>query len=309
MRKLLGFVFLMGLSSFLFAQEGNLTLSYVLEAPKEYSSRDQLEKYVQNLENRFIYFGFQRSLFEVNIKGKLIHVDLTQVEDIEKMLQQSTYTSAFSIHPVYKFDDEKTMSNLYLQLEGKSQAAFATLFEINSTTVPGYNYRRFPPAVLGMAEGKNIEAINKLLKASEIQSIIPPNARFIWSQKPSKLHEGKYDLYLVDFAEDRCLISHEISRINVLHEENRYGRVRDLLEIILNEKGKKVLTEITKKNIERELVILLDEEAISAPWVEGAIETGDLKIEGLFDGQETTALSKLIKTPPLKAELKVIEIK
>lgn len=172
--------------------------------------------------------------------------------------------------------------------------------------MPGYAFRRYPPAVIGMAFGKNISLVNNLLASPQIQKLLPPNSVFIWAQKASKLHEGQFDLYLADITPGNGLEGDHVAKTKVYQEANRFSRVRDIIDLWLNEEGTAQLDKITRANVARELIIVLNNAVISAPIVEGPIETGNLQIEGPFYGLETTALSRILKMKSLPGPPRVV---
>jgi protein-export membrane protein SecD len=72
-------------------------------------------------------------------------------------------------------------------------------------------------------------------------------------------------------------------------------------------RGARRFREITRENIGRRFAIVLDEQIISAPTIQGVIDGGRGRITGRFDPQEATELSILIKAGALPAPLTVIE--
>lgn len=283
------------------AQNGDKTLKLELETGQSTFSPAVLMSYMESIEHRLHYFGFDPVQVKVYDRKDKIYVNVTNVEDPVLTSDLITGTGDFKILPIYKFDDGGQMDALFNLLEKEIAVGgkLEGLFEINTTTMPGYNFRRFPPAVIGMTPGKHLEKVNTFLASPAVQSTLPENGVFIWAQKASKLHEGKYDLYLANTTPGQGLEGDHVSRTNVYQEENRFSRVRDIIDLWLDKDGTSQLDKITRANVKRELIIVLNNAVISAPIVEGPIETGNLQIEGPFSGQETTALSKILRMKSL----------
>lgn len=76
------------------------------------------------------------------------------------------------------------------------------------------------------------------------------------------------------------------------------------IDFTLNDKGAKEFAEVTRKNIGRQLAIVLDGQLYSAPVIQSAIETGNGQITGHFTIQEAQQLANVLQNP-LRAPLKV----
>jgi len=71
--------------------------------------------------------------------------------------------------------------------------------------------------------------------------------------------------------------------------------------------GAKKFGFVTKKNIGRNLAIVIDNEVVSAPVIRDAITTGNGQISGNFTVQEANDLSILLRSGALPAPIKIIE--
>src|SRR5262245_12729682 len=74
----------------------------------------------------------------------------------------------------------------------------------------------------------------------------------------------------------------------------------------LDSEGAKIFADVTRKNIDRFLAIVLDGELYSAPRIKGEIPTGQGVIEGRFDEKSATELAQVLENP-LKAPVVVKE--
>jgi preprotein translocase subunit SecD len=79
------------------------------------------------------------------------------------------------------------------------------------------------------------------------------------------------------------------------------------VSIEFNENGQKLFSEITKRNLQKPVAIVLDNEMISAPTVQSVITDGKAIISGKFSLQEAKDLTKLLNAGALPVPIKIIE--
>jgi preprotein translocase subunit SecD len=73
--------------------------------------------------------------------------------------------------------------------------------------------------------------------------------------------------------------------------------------------GSKIFADVTRKNIGRQIAIVLDNEVISAPVIRDKISTGNGSITGKFTIEESAELALLMRSGSLPAPLKSMEEK
>jgi len=74
-----------------------------------------------------------------------------------------------------------------------------------------------------------------------------------------------------------------------------------------NSDGQKLFAEITKKNLQKPVAIILDNQIISAPTVQSAIEDGNAVISGDFNIQEAKKLAIELNAGALPVPIKLVE--
>lgn len=78
------------------------------------------------------------------------------------------------------------------------------------------------------------------------------------------------------------------------------------ISLRFDEEGTKLFADLTKKNLEKTIAILLDGEIISAPTVQAEITTGEAVITGKFTLQEAKALAQKLNTGALPLPLTLV---
>lgn len=76
-----------------------------------------------------------------------------------------------------------------------------------------------------------------------------------------------------------------------------------------NDEGKARFAEATKENIGKKIMIIMDNEVISAPTVQTAITDGNAMITGQFTGEGAENLASLIRAGSLPFNLEVIQMR
>lgn len=79
------------------------------------------------------------------------------------------------------------------------------------------------------------------------------------------------------------------------------------VSIEFNSEGQKLFAELTQKNLQKPLAIVLDNQIISAPVVQSVISDGKAVITGKFSLTEAKNLAKLLNAGALPVPIKIIE--
>lgn len=95
-----------------------------------------------------------------------------------------------------------------------------------------------------------------------------------------------------------------LSRADISYDQTT-GQPQVSLEF--NAEGQKLFSEITQKNLQKPLAIVLDNEIISAPTVQAVISDGKAVISGNFNITEAKNLAKLLNAGALPVPIKIIE--
>jgi len=290
-------------------------LDLTIEPAEEVSSSRWAYKTVEMLEQRLKDYGMLWQFYKFDVAGDKINVKIKSTQDPEVVKAILTSNGVFKLLPVHKVDDSQlktfyhALENAIVTLDGKNQK-LSNYFQINDPPHKNLkvDFRRYPPAVIGMAKGENIDIVNQFLNKPEVQAMIPENSRFVWGVKTSNIHVSMYDLYLTDDTPGEYLVGSEyITNVQIITKPNLYGIKKDAMAIGFNQAGKEQLRTVTGANLDRELVVLIDNKALSAPLVKGVIEGGVIQIPGAFDRREAAFFAKLFRSKPLPVKLKLIE--
>src|SRR5688572_1514755 len=173
---------------------------------------------------------------------------------------------------------------------------------------------QYPFAVMGVANRNKINSINEMLNNPQVKSVFPQDVKFMWSAKPVTDKDGvvsdEYELYAIRMkrGSDEAPLQGDRIVTAVSNPDPMTNEVAVTLR--MDNLGAKIWSEMTTKAAQdnnREIVIALDDEVVSAPRVNEAITTGDSRISGNFTIQEGQDLANILQIGKLPASTKPIQ--
>ncbi len=173
---------------------------------------------------------------------------------------------------------------------------------------------QYPFAVVGVANRNKINAVNDMLANEAIRPIFPQDVKFMWSSKPMMDADGvvtdQYELYAIKAKRGSDKAPLEGDRI-VTATSNPDPMTNEVaVTLRMDNLGSKIWADMTTKAAQdnnREIVIALDDEVVSAPRVNEAITTGDSRISGNFTIQEGQDLANILQIGKLPASTTIIQ--
>lgn len=115
-------------------------------------------------------------------------------------------------------------------------------------------------------------------------------------------------LSFVDEAGQVLVRGDQVVDAKTMMSQQGGGQSQIVVSLEFNEEGKKAFAEATKNNIGKIIYILLDEDVISFPKVNAAIEDGNAIIEGGFTKESADELAALIRAGSLPFNLNILEM-
>lgn len=159
---------------------------------------------------------------------------------------------------------------------------------------------------------KDTAKINKVLAMPRVQDMLPANLEFLWEQKPEAGQDGSKTLELVPVKKGRAAntLTGDVI-VNARADVSQDGKnfeVSMQMNTIGAKKWKKMTAEASKdpKNPKR-IAIVLDENVVSAPVVNGEIPNGNSSITGNFTFEEASDLASKLKAGKLPAPVRIVE--
>jgi SecD/SecF fusion protein len=165
-----------------------------------------------------------------------------------------------------------------------------------------------PSCMVGLASSKDTARVNSLLKMNQVKALFPRDLKFLWSQNPYKYDPTKtlYELHAIKVTTrdgrpplDGGVITSARTSSGVTGSEVK-------VDMSMNSEGSKTWARMTRENIDRCLVVVLDGYVRSYPRVQNEITGGNTEITGDFTLEEAGDLANILESGKLSAPAHII---
>lgn len=153
-------------------------------------------------------------------------------------------------------------------------------------------------------ELKDTAKINRILKNSQIQAVIPRTTKFLWEVKPI---EGTEQLEMYAIKIPRGGEAQLTGEVITDARQSLDDRARFAVNMQMSAIGAKQWKKMTGENVGRRLAVVLDSYVYTAPNVVGEIPTGNTEISGSFTQEEAEDLANILKAGSLPAPTRIVE--
>ena len=215
-----------------------------------------------------------------------------QKDSIESMLEQLTADNA-----------QQGVSNADREAFAKNNPLLAKL----QLYVDG-NGQPLPGPIVGLAAGKDREAIDQMLAtAAEKKVYDPRTVKFLWSAKPDDHFGGDiYVLYAIKITtRDGSALLDGGCISDARQDFSTVGG--NEISMTMNTEGAREWKRITGENVGNCIAIVLDDHVYSAPRVNGEIAGGRSSITGDFTLEEAKDLANILKSGKLPAPAVIVQ--
>jgi preprotein translocase subunit SecD len=235
------------------------------------------------IENRLKDIGYKPLGMTIAEQG-VIEICFKNEKDMNKVKHLLTIKGKFEL---YETIDRNTILKIL-----KKDELFSGLI------IPDNNNKKTPNSVLGWYSVNSIPESNEFIES--LNKEFSEDIKFALSKFESK--EKNRSLYILRPA--AFLDRNSITDLNN-YKDKETGAY--FISMNFGEKGTKKWAEITRKNIGKEIAMVLDGEVYSAPKVMAEIKEGKSVISGNFSKDEASVLIALIKNGELPLEFKIIQ--
>ncbi len=165
--------------------------------------------------------------------------------------------------------------------------------------------------VVGYANAKDIDEVNKLLESKEFRKIRAANpelnrVKFLWGAQSIDTESDVIPLYAIktnNRTGEAPLEGDVVTNATV--ENDPLGNPEVVL--IMNSSGAKKWADLTAENIGKSVAIVLDNYVYSAPTVQSEIRGGRSSISGRYSTETAADLANVLKAGKLPAPANIIE--
>ncbi|MGC1391384.1 MAG: protein translocase subunit SecDF [Bacteroidales bacterium] len=193
--------------------------------------------------------------------------------------------------------------------EAKTRAGFTLQNPLFGILNPRVDQQGKPlqSSMIGLASGKDTARVNAMLKMNQIKTLFPRDLKLAWSQNPYKYDPTKtmYELHAIKITtrDGRPPLGGDA----ITSARTSTGVSGDVkVDMSMNSEGSKIWARITRENIGRSVIVLLDGYVRSSATVQNEITGGNTEITGNFTIEEADDLANILKSGKLPAPAHII---
>jgi SecD/SecF fusion protein len=165
----------------------------------------------------------------------------------------------------------------------------------------------YQTSLIGLASSKDTAKVNTYMKMPRIKALFPRDLKLAWSQNPYKWDPTKtmYELHAIKITtrDGRAPLGGDA----ITSARTSTGVSGDVkVDMSMNSEGSKTWARITRQNIGRSVIVLLDGYVRSSATVQNEITGGNTEITGNFTIEEADDLANILKSGKLPAPTHII---
>jgi len=193
--------------------------------------------------------------------------------------------------------------------EATTRAGFTLQNPLFGILIPRVTAQGQPLAssMVGISNAKDTAKVNSYLKMNQIKALFPRDLKLLWSQNPYPQDPTKtmYELHAIKITtrDGRAPLGGD-AITSARTSTDVTGNVK--VDMSMNSEGSKTWARMTRENIGRCLVVVLDGYVRSYPRVQNEINGGSTEITGDFTIEEADDLANILKSGKLPAPSHII---
>jgi SecD/SecF fusion protein len=165
-----------------------------------------------------------------------------------------------------------------------------------------------PSCMVGLASSRDTAKVGAMLRMNQIKALFPRDLKFLWSQNPYKYDPTKtmYELHAIKITtrDGRPPLNGDVITSARTSSGSRGSDIK--VDMSMNSEGAKTWARMTRENIDRCLVVVLDGYVRSYPRVQNEITGGNTEITGDFTLEEAGDLANILESGKLAAPAHII---
>ncbi len=183
-----------------------------------------------------------------------------------------------------------------------------------SVMIPFVNQRGelIPGSIFGQVHYKDTSKVNQYLRLGISRNLFPRNFKYFWSALPmmnptTRKPTDYFEVHAIKVTsrDGRAPLTGDV----ITRAENSYDQVSGeaLVSMNMNGEGTTVWARLTRENVNKIIVVVMDDYVYSNPRVNEEIPTGNSQISGSFTAKEAEDLANLLKSGTMPAPCKIIQ--
>ena len=221
----------------------------------------------------------------------MVEADTTAVAEASAVSAKDSLAAALK-------GETATASNTNIE-ELKKEHPLLAVLQLNQSGVG---------CIVGYADYKDTADVNRILNMKAVKEVMPRDLKLMWGVKASDMDKtGRiFELYAIKSTErnGRAPLEGDV----VTDAKDEYDQFnKPCVSMSMNTEGSRRWAALTKKNIGREIAIVLDGYVYSAPRVNSEITGGNSQITGNFTPEVTKDLANVLKSGKMPAPARIVQ--
>ncbi len=222
--------------------------------------------------------------------------DSTSAKD-DNVAKKATAQTKFKIK-----DNDETAAKSTTSQEAQALKQHPLLARLSLT---GRGYK----ALVGFANVRDTAAVDKLIHSALAKQVLPSDLKLLWSAKASSDLNVKntFELYALKITTTNGRAPLEGDVITDAKDQFDPITGKPEVSMTMNADGARRWADLTKRNIQKAVAIVLDDAVYSAPNVQTEIDGGQSSISGNFTIEETKDLANTLKSGRMPAPARIVQ--
>ncbi|RHH47181.1 protein translocase subunit SecDF [Phocaeicola plebeius] len=221
----------------------------------------------------------------------MVEADTTAVAEASAVSAKDSLAAALK-------GEAATASNTNIE-ELKKEHPLLAVLQLNQSGVG---------CIVGYADYKDTADVNRILNMKAVKEVMPRDLKLMWGVKASDMDKtGRiFELYAIKSTErnGRAPLEGDV----VTDAKDEYDQFnKPCVSMSMNTEGSRRWAALTKKNIGKEIAIVLDGYVYSAPRVNSEITGGNSQITGNFTPEVTKDLANVLKSGKMPAPARIVQ--
>ena len=221
----------------------------------------------------------------------MVEADTTAVAEASAVSAKDSLAAALK-------GETATASNTNIE-ELKKEHPLLAVLQLNQSGVG---------CIVGYADYKDTADVNRILNMKAVKEVMPRDLKLMWGVKASDMDKtGRiFELYAIKSTERNGRAP--LDGYVVTDAKDEYDQFnKPCVSMSMNTEGSRRWAALTKKNIGKEIAIVLDGYVYSAPRVNSEITGGNSQITGNFTPEVTKDLANVLKSGKMPAPARIVQ--
>jgi SecD/SecF fusion protein len=229
---------------------------------------------------------------------------------LEEVAQAETDSTNVVTEEVAEAAKDTTAEEGTLAAQVAAQKEQATQPEVGGVKMPRLNLYPRGNAVIGHASVHDTAAVNKMLHSDLAARMLRKDLKLLWAAKAQgPIYQGEkgeqFQLYAIKVTDPSGKAPLEGDVIT--SASDGYDNLgKPDVNMQMNAEGTRIWADLTRKNIDHAIAIVLDDVVYSAPNVNDEINGGSSQITGHFTIEDTKDLANTLNSGKMPAPMRIL---